>query len=335
MKCIFSLLSLSSMDRQAADYDSTDHVSLGDEKSNQQQAITESQLINRTSEDSETHHQSRPSMCGNINCPNCCYSSLASSMNLDCYNRMNDIFASNPGAHFHGHHFNRSRICSSNDSSQLDESYDYSRCTSPPHIPHVFQRQRARSLSCSPSKLHNESDIVVLQNEKFKEKFPNACQQMEEKLQQFIDSNLDLTQIDYCHTDPAARWLLTILSFYFYPLLKLNKFKRFIHNQIIELAKLCLEKSKASQLTNAYFDEMANSLDKLLKEAEEKCCQKELSIDQLSKFIKKFLLIVSRVARLLECLEFDPLEFCHLLDAAEAQVNKFVINFPANLYQNY
>ena len=77
-----------------------------------------------------------------------------------------------------------------------------------------------------------------------------------------------------------------------------------------------------SQLTNAYFDEMANSLDKLLKEAEEKCCQKEMSVESLSKFIKKFLLIVSRVARLLECLEFDPLEFCHLLDAAEAQARQ-------------
>jgi microtubule-associated serine/threonine kinase len=90
------------------------------------------------------------------------------------------------------------------------------------------------------------------------------------------------------------------------------------------LAKLCLEKSRASQLTNAYFDEVASSLDKLIKEAEEKCCQKETSVELLSKFIKKFLLIVSRVARLLECLEFDPLEFCYLLDAAEAQARQVV-----------
>lgn len=144
---------------------------------------------------------------------------------------------------------------------------------------------------------------MVLQNEKFKEKFPNACQQMEEKLQQFIDSNLDLTQIDYCQPDPAAR---------------------FIHNQILELAKLCLEKSRACQLTNAYFDEMTNSLNKLLKEAEDKCCQREQSVDSLSKFVKKFFLITSRVARLLECLEFDPLEFCHLLDAAEAQAKQII-----------
>ena len=33
---------------------------------------------------------------------------------------------------------------------------------------------------------------------------------------------------------------------------------------------------------------------------------------------------MSRVARLLECLEFDPLEFCHLLEAAEAQAKQVI-----------
>lgn len=37
-------------------------------------------------------------------------------------------------------------------------------------------------------------------------------------------------------------------------------------------------------------------------------------------FIKKLLLIISRPARLLECLEFDPEEFYHFLEAAEGQV---------------
>jgi len=47
---------------------------------------------------------------------------------------------------------------------------------------------------------------VLLQNEKFKDKFPKACQQMEERLQQFIEASLDLrTQIDYCQPEPAAR----------------------------------------------------------------------------------------------------------------------------------
>lgn len=199
------------MDKKTTDtdstYDLTDHTSSGDEsKSLQNQSSLESHQSNQPKSDimdiqpSPNHaSQSRPSLCGNLNCPNCCASSLASSINMDCF------YAQSLPAH---HYFNRSRICSSNDSSQLDDSYDYSRCASPPlqQMPHLLGRQRARSLSCSPSKMHNESDIVVLQNEKFKEKFPNACQQMEERLEKFIDSNLDFrTQIDLCQPDPAAR----------------------------------------------------------------------------------------------------------------------------------
>ena len=39
----------------------------------------------------------------------------------------------------------------------------------------------------------------------------------------------------------------------------------------------------------------------------------------LTCLVKKLLLIVSRPARLLECLEFDPEEFYQLLEAAEGQ----------------
>jgi hypothetical protein len=39
----------------------------------------------------------------------------------------------------------------------------------------------------------------------------------------------------------------------------------------------------------------------------------------LTSLIKKLLLIVARPARLLECLEFDPEEFYHLLEQAEGQ----------------
>lgn len=39
----------------------------------------------------------------------------------------------------------------------------------------------------------------------------------------------------------------------------------------------------------------------------------------LTYLIKKLLLIVARPARLLECLEFDPEEFYHLLEQAEGQ----------------
>lgn len=39
----------------------------------------------------------------------------------------------------------------------------------------------------------------------------------------------------------------------------------------------------------------------------------------LTGIVKKLLLIISRPARLLECLEFDPEEFYHLLEQAEGQ----------------
>lgn len=40
---------------------------------------------------------------------------------------------------------------------------------------------------------------------------------------------------------------------------------------------------------------------------------------RLTGVVKKLLLIISRPARLLECLEFDPEEFYHLLEQAEGQ----------------
>ena len=40
--------------------------------------------------------------------------------------------------------------------------------------------------------------------------------------------------------------------------------------------------------------------------------------------VKKLLIIVSRPARLLECLEFDPEEFYHLLEAAEGQARHII-----------
>lgn len=189
----------------------------------------------------------------------------------------------------------RSRMSSSNDSSQLDDSSEAGYSS-----PISFHRhQRARSLSCSPTKSHaaNGTDVISLQNEKFRDKYPRACKQMEEQLHQFVET----AQPPPIQLDPAAR---------------------FIHSQIVELAKLCLEKSRSNQLTCSYFDEISSSLERLLAEAGEKCYQIELSMDYLTRLIKKFLLIISRVARLLECIEFDPTEFCHLLDHAEQQAKQ-------------
>lgn len=48
--------------------------------------------------------------------------------------------------------------------------------------------------------------------------------------------------------------------------------------------------------------------------------------------VKKLLLIISRPARLLECLEFDPEEFYHLLEQAEGQA-KFCQGIKADIPQ--
>ncbi|KAF4107630.1 hypothetical protein G5714_011994 [Onychostoma macrolepis] len=53
----------------------------------------------------------------------------------------------------------------------------------------------------------------------------------------------------------------------------------------------------------------------MLHEALERSESEEVSV--ITQLVKKILIIISRPARLLECLEFDPEEFYHLLEAAE------------------
>lgn len=61
---------------------------------------------------------------------------------------------------------------------------------------------------------------------------------------------------------------------------------------------------------------MSENLEKLLVQTRDKSPE---AASYLTCLIKKLLLIVSRPARLLECLEFDPEEFYQLLEAAEGQ----------------
>jgi tRNA A-37 threonylcarbamoyl transferase component Bud32 len=280
-----------STSNQSSQYSSNEKL-LQQTAKKQPQVLTTTTTVPKQQQQQQLEQKSeflepRVSLCGNLNCQNC--SNLVGYNHLDC-------LSSKISEATHAYLFQdrRSRLSSSNDSSQLDDSSETGGAGGF-SSPVSFHRQRARSLSCSPSKAHNESDIILLHNEKFKEKFPKACTQMEENLQLFVDSNKDLN----LNLDPAAR---------------------FIYNQIIEQAKLCLDKSKQNQLTCYYFDEMTGSCDKLLLGAAEKSAYCEY----LQTFVKKFLLIVSRVARLLECLEFDPLEFCQLLDAAEEQARHIV-----------
>jgi len=82
------------------------------------------------------------------------------------------------------------------------------------------------------------------------------------------------------------------------------------------MARDCLQKSQEKLITSRYFYKMSENLESLLSETKEKSPD---AAARLTGAIKKLLLIISRPARLLECLEFDPEEFYHLLEQAEGQ----------------
>ncbi|XP_063259281.1 microtubule-associated serine/threonine-protein kinase 3 isoform X3 [Prinia subflava] len=152
---------------------------------------------------------------------------------------------------------------------------------------------RPRSRSLSPGRTGGTFDNeVVMMNHVYKERFPKATAQMEERLQDTI------TNFSPSSTLPLADGVLG-----------------FIHHQIIELARDCLAKSQGALITSRYFMELQEKLEKMLRDAQERSESEEVKfIDQL---VRKLLIIISRPARLLECLEFDPEEFYHLLEAAE------------------
>lgn len=160
-------------------------------------------------------------------------------------------------------------------------------------------RPRSRSLS-SPIRTPLIDNEIVLMNTLYKERFPKATQQMEERLKNFITDHERLygpnEEIDI---PPDSVAIL-----------------RFVHHQVLEMARDCLAKSMEKLVTSRYFYEMSESLEKLLVQTRDKSPQ---AAALLTCLIKKLLLIVSRPARLLECLEFDPEEFYQLLEAAEGQ----------------
>ncbi|CAG0917622.1 unnamed protein product [Notodromas monacha] len=150
-------------------------------------------------------------------------------------------------------------------------------------------RPRSRSLS-SPirSPVMESGSEIVLMNELYRERFPKATQQMEERLQDFLDENSG---------EDISDGIL-----------------RFVHHQVIELAKDCLQKSQEKRVTSHYFYELSENLDRLLCETREKSAEAAV---HLSGLVKKLMIIMARPARLLECLEFDPEEFYRLLEQAE------------------
>ncbi|XP_076338832.1 microtubule-associated serine/threonine-protein kinase 2-like isoform X1 [Tachypleus tridentatus] len=155
-----------------------------------------------------------------------------------------------------------------------------------------LMRSRSRSLS-SPTRSPALDSDIVLMNSVYKERFPKATHQMEERLEKFIEDGQELDSD-----------------------INSDAITRFAHFQVIEMARDCLQKSQEKLVTSRYFYEMSESLEKLYSECREKS---SIAASHLKNQIKKLLLIVSRPARLLECLEFDPEDFYRLLEAVEGQ----------------
>ncbi|XP_056671188.1 microtubule-associated serine/threonine-protein kinase 2 isoform X5 [Monodelphis domestica] len=157
-------------------------------------------------------------------------------------------------------------------------------------------RPRSRSLSPGRSPISFDSEIIMM-NHVYKERFPKATAQMEERLAECIASNAAENVL------PLADGALS-----------------FIHHQVIELARDCLDKSRDGLITSRYFYELQENFEKLLQDAHERSDSAEVAF--VTQLVKKLMIIVARPARLLECLEFDPEEFYHLLEAAEGHAKE-------------
>uniref|UniRef100_H2Y6L4 non-specific serine/threonine protein kinase n=1 Tax=Ciona savignyi TaxID=51511 RepID=H2Y6L4_CIOSA len=191
-------------------------------------------------------------------------------------------------------------------------------------------RPRSRSLSPGRTPVSHDSGVLMMNNV-YRERFPKAVDQMEEKLKQFID-----TCSQGCQTPVSdAAW-------------------SFVHNQVVKMARSCLQMSQENRITARYFFELSENLEKLIEEYYVSCYSEgilelltNISFEHFAsvssiigikmhfgpcsqahekstggsggmmKLVKKFMMIVARPARLLECLEFSPEEFYQLLESAE------------------
>uniref|UniRef100_A0A665W4E5 non-specific serine/threonine protein kinase n=1 Tax=Echeneis naucrates TaxID=173247 RepID=A0A665W4E5_ECHNA len=157
-------------------------------------------------------------------------------------------------------------------------------------------RPRSRSLSPGRSPISFDHEIVMM-NHVYKERFPKATAQMEERLAELLSSSAP---------DKVCPLADGVLSF--------------IHHQLIELSRDCLEKSREGLITSRYFYELQENLEKLLQDAHER--SESVEVTFVTQLVRKLMIIIARPARLLECLEFDPEEFYHLLEAAEGHAKE-------------
>ncbi|VDK61618.1 unnamed protein product [Onchocerca ochengi] len=205
-------------------------------------------------------------------------------------------------------------------------------------------RPRSRSLTNSVNFGSDSTNNVVVHKTIYKERFPKAKKQMEEQLTQFINENALLSGVASLDTtlrpesicledtwdsspNTSLSSLISRRSMIADNLDGDSKIRlisdgavRFLHHQIVEIANDCLSKSR-DDLTNAsYFSEISQRLEAVIAEAHGKTSPESFAL--LSKMVKHVLMIISRPARILECLEFDPDQFYHLLEETEGAVRE-------------
>ncbi|XP_065069949.1 microtubule-associated serine/threonine-protein kinase 2-like isoform X3 [Rhopilema esculentum] len=175
--------------------------------------------------------------------------------------------------------------------SDIDDEFHHGRPRSP--RPAGF---KLRSRSLSPTR--GEDDISALTN-LYNERFPKAKLQMEERLQDFIDS-YSTEEININYPDPALN---------------------FVGHQIVGIAKEILRKSQdpEANFTSDYFYGVSDAMERLIHEATSKTSH---TLDPVQMMVQKLEWIISRPARLLECLGFNPGEFMNSLEMEEQVITE-------------
>ncbi|ELR57466.1 Microtubule-associated serine/threonine-protein kinase 2, partial [Bos mutus] len=163
-------------------------------------------------------------------------------------------------------------------------------------------RPRSRSLSPGRSPVSFDNEIIMM-NHVYKERFPKVRIQ--------IKGNGNIPE-DVASSQPHCKDQSVL------PLA--DGALSFIHHQVIEMARDCLDKSRSGLITSHYFYELQENLEKLLQDAHERSESSEVAF--VMQLVKKLMIVIARPARLLECLEFDPEEFYHLLEAAEGHAKE-------------
>ncbi|XP_036410743.1 microtubule-associated serine/threonine-protein kinase 2-like [Megalops cyprinoides] len=161
---------------------------------------------------------------------------------------------------------------------------------------HSSSVMRPRSHSFSPGWSATSYDHeIIMMNHLYNERFPKATAQMEECLTDFLSSSA-----------PEKAMASGVMNF--------------IHHQLMELSRDCLDKSRKGLITSCYFYDLQGNLEKLLQDAHKR--SEGVDINVITQLVRKLMIIIARPARLLECLEFDPEEFYCLLEAAEGRARE-------------